>query len=163
MLRNASVIVIPCLALSSAFQAVNNCNEYVLGPISNILCATLASLTGVSLAILIAYRFTGERIGEFKEPYAMNFLILAAGFIAQYFLRDDYFTACLVQNAIALSLFAITFLGKKRDRCGIVIGELPEETGAEAGREGLRVMLINAFVVVPSCFIVSWVFQCVVV
>ena len=113
MLLNASVIVPLCLLFSWAFQTVNYYNEYLRAYVLILLCSTLMSLAAISFSVLIAYRVTGEQIGELGEPYVLGFFGLVIGFALQYICRDSAYIPTLAQNAVNIVIIVITFLDKK--------------------------------------------------
>lgn len=127
-----------------------------------LLSSTACALIAVSLSILLAYLFTGQQIGKPIERHALDFLLLASGFTAQYLFRDDSLASNVLPNTLTLTFFIIAVL-EKRGKCnGMLIGDLPKETGILAGCKGVVIMLINGLAIVVLCLILSIAFQCLI-
>lgn len=133
-----------------------------LNILSIAFLSVLAAAVAISFAILIAYLVTGEQIGEFKEQLSLDLLVLIAGLTMQLLFRDDCTASAIVSNTLSFTFSSITFFEVNKRHGGIAFRKMPNETGVKAGFAGLGLMLLNALATVALCFLLSIVFQIIV-
>ena len=130
---------------------------------TSILSILFLSIVGavllLSVAVLIAYLFTGQQIGEIKEQHVLDFILLVVGLAVQYVFKEDCLVSNVVQQTLTLTFFAVAVSESKRCCCDITLEKPSNEIGLKAGLKGLWSMVVNALKVVLPCFGLSLAFQ----